>query len=422
VSSASSERSVLAAVALSGTLLPLNSTMLAVALPDIASGTGGGVAATSWLVTAYVVAMATLGPFAGRLGDRHGRRRMVLAGLAGFAVASAAAAAAPSLALLVAARLAQAAAGSLVFPNAVALLREALPEGRRSFGFGVLGSVVGAAAAVGPVAGGVLVGALGWRAIFLVNVPVVVAAAILTLRALPPARATAAPGVESGGPHRARSWTGPLRVPAFAAATGAVGLSNLTMYTTLLAVPVVVSQAGWSAAATGAALAALSLGMVVVAPLGGRQADRTGPRRPAVAGLTLVATATAALAVMGGAPPAGGLAVALLAAGIGLGLASAPLQVAAIEAVDPADAGLASGLFSTGRYAGSIVSALLLGALLGHDSGHAATLFALTTAAALAAAALALRLGGPDRPAAVVPVVKQARSSRPADVAAAPRA
>ena len=76
-SSGSSDRAVLAAVALGGTLLPLNSTMLAVALPDIASDTGGGVAATSWLVTASVVAMATLGPFAGRLGDRLGRRRML---------------------------------------------------------------------------------------------------------------------------------------------------------------------------------------------------------------------------------------------------------------------------------------------------------------------------------------------------------
>ena len=74
-SSGSSDKAVLAAVALSGTLLPLNSTMIAVALPDIASNTGGGVAASSWLVTSYVAAMAMLGPFAGRLGDRLGRRR-----------------------------------------------------------------------------------------------------------------------------------------------------------------------------------------------------------------------------------------------------------------------------------------------------------------------------------------------------------
>jgi MFS family permease len=379
-------------VALSGTLLPLNSTMLAVALPDIAAGTGGGVASSTWLVTAYVVAMAALGPSAGRLGDRHGRRRMVLMGLAGFAVASAAAGAAPSLGVLIGARLGQAAAGSLVFPNAVALLRDALPAGRRAFGFGVLGSVVGGAAATGPVVGGVLVGALGWRAIFLVNLPVVVAAVALTLRALPARAGRAAPRQPSAPAGRA--WTRPLRAPAFAAATGAVGLSNLTMYTTLLAVPLVLAdRPGWSAGSTGAALAVLSLGMVAVAPLGGRLADRLGPRRPAVSGLALLALATAGLAAMGATPSAAGLAVALLAAGVGLGLANAPLQSAAIEGVDPRDAGLASGLFSTGRYAGSIVAAALLAALLGHGSGHAAMLFTLTTVAAGGAAVLALRLG-----------------------------
>ena len=95
--SSASSRSLLAAVALSGTLLPLNSTMLAVALPDIADGVGGGVAASTWLVTTYVLVMAALGPFAGRLGDRHGRRRMVLLGLGAFGAASAAAGMAPSL-------------------------------------------------------------------------------------------------------------------------------------------------------------------------------------------------------------------------------------------------------------------------------------------------------------------------------------
>src|SRR5215213_9442983 len=211
-SSASSDRAVLAAVALGGTLLPLNSTMIAVALPDIASDTGGGVAASSWLVTAYVVAMATLGPFAGRLGDRLGRRRVLLWGLVAFAFASLAAGAAPSLELLIVARLGQAVAGSLVFPNAIALLRDALPEGRRAAGFGLLGSAVGAAAAVGPVAGGLLVGGFGWRAIFLVNVPVVCAAVMLSLRSLP--AGLIAPAGGEGGPRRPRwDWAQPLRVP-----------------------------------------------------------------------------------------------------------------------------------------------------------------------------------------------------------------
>ena len=400
-SSASSDKAVLAAVALSGTLLPLNSTMLAVALPDIASGTGGGVAASSWLVTSYVVAMATLGPFAGRLGDRIGRRRVLLWGLFAFALSSAAAGLAPSLEVLIAARLGQAIAGSLVFPNAMALLRDSLPEGRRAAGFGMLGSAVGVAAAVGPALGGALVGALGWRAIFLVNVPVVAAAIVLSLRHLPGGASSDSAAARS---HARWEWTQPLRVPVFGAATAAVGLSNLAMYGTLLAVPVVLAgRPGWSAADAGLALALLSVAMIAVAPSGGRLADRRGHRLPAAGGLALLTVAGALLAAMGAEPSAAGLGAALLLGGFGLGLAGAALQTAAIEAVDPRHAGVASGLFSSGRYAGSIVSALLLAALLGHGSAHAAAFFTITAVAAAASALLALRLDGarPGRSAAV---------------------
>ncbi len=393
--SSDSDRAVLAAVALSGTLLPLNSTMLAVALPDIASGTGGSLAASTWLVTAYVVAMATLGPFAGRLGDRLGRRRVILFGLLAFAVSSAAAGLAPSLGVLVVARLGQAVAGSLVFPNAMALLRDALPEGRRASGFGLMGSAIGAAAAVGPALGGVLTGAFGWRAIFLVNVPVVAAAVVLTVRALPVVRGTVAAPRAAGG---RRDWAQPLRVPEFAAATGAVALSNLAMYGTLLAVPVVLSERpGWSATDAGLALAMLSVAMVAVAPFGGRLADRLGHRTPAVAGLSLLVVATAVLAAMGGAPGAVGLAAALLLGGIGLGLSGAAIQTAAMESVQQRHAGVAAGLYSTGRYAGSIVSAGLLTLLLAGGSGHASLFFAVTAIAAAGAVLLALRLGPPER-------------------------
>lgn len=314
---------------------------------------------------------------------------MLLWGLFAFAASSAAAGIAPSLELLIAARLGQAIAGSLVFPNAMALLRDALPEGRRASGFGLLGSAVGVAAAVGPALGGVLVGAFGWRAIFLVNVPVVAAAVVMSLRALPTGR-VAAPA--SAARSRA-DWARPLRSPVFVAASGAVALSNLAMYGTLLAVPVVLAgRPGWSAADAGLALAMLSVAMIAVAPFGGRLADRRGHRLPAAGGLALLTVAGAMLAAMGAEPSAAGLTAALLLGGVGLGLANAALQTAAIEAVEPRHAGVASGLFSSGRYAGSIVSALLLAALLGHGSSHAVLFFAITAFAAGASALLALRL------------------------------
>jgi MFS family permease len=185
-------------------------------------------------------------------------------------------------------------------------------------------------------------------------------------------------------------------VPAFAAATGAVGLSNLAMYATLLAVPVVLADRdGWSPSDAGLALAMLSVAMIAVAPLGGRLADRRGHRAPAVGGLSLLVIATAALAAMGAAPTALGLAAALLLAGVGLGLSGAAIQTAAMEAVEQRHAGVAAGLYSTGRYAGSIVSAGLLALVLGHGTQHADAFFAVTAVAAAGAALLALRLGPP---------------------------
>jgi MFS family permease len=137
--------------------------------------------------------------------------------------------------------------------------------------------------------------------------------------------------------------------------------------------------------------------MVAVAPLGGRLADRRGRRAPAVGGLSLLVVATGALAAMGSAPAAAGLVGALLVGGIGLGLSGAAIQTAAMEAVEQRHAGVAAGLYSTGRYAGAIVSAGLLAALLGHGTQHAGAFFAVTCAAAGAATLLALRLGPPRR-------------------------
>ena len=403
------QRAVVAAVALAVTLLPLNSTMLAVALPDIASDTGGGLAATSWLVTVYVVALAGLSPFAGRLGDRLGRRRVVLAGLASFASASVLAAAAPSFAVLLVARLIQAASGAMVVPNGMAIVRTALPDGRRAAGFGAVGSALGIAAATGPALGGLITSAFGWRAIFLVNLPVAALAFALVVWAV------AADSAADRASHAARSHGALRRVlrrPGFAAPTAATGLSNLAMYSTLLALPVVLHHRdGWSTADAGLALALMSAVMVTVSPAAGRFADRNGHRAPALAGLALLAVAMAGLAAMGSVPPVVGVLVAMVTAGAGLGLANAPLQTSAVEAVDGCDAGVASGLYSTGRYLGSVGAAALLAVVLG-DGGHAAALFGIAGGAAVAAFAFALAISPRAEPSVA--------SGRPGSPAASP--
>jgi MFS family permease len=388
--------------------------------------------------------MATLQPIAGKLGDRLGRRSMVLGGLAGFALASTGAALAPNLPMLIVLRALQAVAGALALPNGVALLREVIPAERRGGRSGLIGAAVSLAAAAGPALGGLLVTAGGWRAIFLVNLLLVAPALLVGWRALPAlasprsirrfdlAGALLLAALLVGGAlllMLGRSAMRPMEIAlavvalgaglvlfvrrelrhpeplipprlfgqrAFAAANGAIALSNLSMYVTLLALPVwLARQPGWSSAQSGLALAALSAASVVFAPLGGRLTDRYGRRWPAVAGLALAAfglAILAAIAFSGGSATAqlsallGGLALA----GTGLGLSSAGLQLSSVESVEARAAGVASGVFSTSRYLGSIVGSSVLAGLIG--AGRLEAVFAIVVAAGMAAMLIGIGL------------------------------
>jgi len=437
-----SERALVLTAALAAMLLPLNSTMIAVGLPDIAHDFGGDAGSVTWLVAGYLIVMAALQPLAGKLGDRFGRRPLILGGLAWFAAASFGAALAPSLPVLVVFRLQQAVGGALAFPNALAVVREVLPWKRRGAAFGMLGSAIALAAAAGPPLGGALVELGDWRAIFLVNLPWVGLTVLLALQTVPAGTGGQRRGrfdgvgvvVLSGllaglawllNPGDVPAWVVPaglvavgitlvvflnyelahpdpvlqprlLRVKAFAAATAATGLSNLALYGTLLAVPVLLSQrSGWSSGEIGVTLAALSVPMVALSPVGGRMSDRLGRRVTATAGLVLLGVAMLPLAVAGRGVSVPLLVGSLICAGAGLGLSNPPLQAAGIEALDPRDAGVGSGLFSTGRYLGGIAAASLVAAsVTGDGGGDDVTLFALAAAAAGLAALLATRLPG----------------------------
>jgi EmrB/QacA subfamily drug resistance transporter len=437
---AARERAVLVAVALACVLVPLNTTMLAVGLPRVVDDLGVSLGAASWLVTSYLLAMASLQPVTGGLGDRFGRRPLVLAGLAWFAVASLGAALASGLGLLIAFRVQQAVAGALVLPNAMALLRAGVPRERLGSRLGLLGAAIGLGAAAGPPLGGVLLALGGWRATFLVNLPLVAVAVVLALRALPPETRAAAPvprtpfdragAVLLPAALAAAAWalTGaglpgrgavlvaaaaavlgvvlvrlelrrsqPILQPrlflrrAFGAASAGVALSNLAMYVTLLAVPVLLDRrGGFGSAAVGLVLASLSAASLLVTPAGGRLADRLGPRIPAVVGLGLQAAGLVPLALAPGALPAAGLVACLVTGGIGLGLATSALQAAALAAVEAPAAGAAAGVYSTSRYAGSITGAALLAGPLApaaSGTGGFALLFGVLALAAAGSAA-----------------------------------
>ncbi len=167
----------------------LDSTITQVAAPAIRRELGGSYAVIEWVTAAYALAMAAGLLTGGRLGDLFGRRRMLLIGLAGFVAASALCAAAGSAGELIAARAAQGALGAIMLPQVFGLIRDLFAAHEMGKAFGVYGPVMGLSAMVGPIASGGLISAdvfgAGWRMIFLVNVPVGLAALVLGARLLP---------------------------------------------------------------------------------------------------------------------------------------------------------------------------------------------------------------------------------------------
>ncbi len=396
VASRDGSRLVLA-VALGSMLVPLNSTMIAVALPELIDDLDTDLGSATWLVTTYLLAMVLLQPVAGRLGDRFGRGRLLLLGLAGFLAASIGAAVAPSLAVLIAFRVLQAAAGALVIPNGMALVREHTPAERLGARMGMIGSALTLAAAAGPLLGGVLIAAFGWRAIFLVNAPAAAGALALALRAIPRERPA---GAGSGSTPRLGRLPPNLIVSSLA-----IALTNMGMYVTLLSIPLLLDRrTGVDSVQVGLVLACLSITMAAFSPVGGRLSDRLGRRTPAVAGAVVLALGLVSLSLDPGAGSAV-IALHLLVIGAGVGLATPALQTAAMESVGVAHSGTAAGLSSTSRYVGAIIGTLLLAGPLapgvtGSDGFGLlyATLAGCAAAAVLAALLLPRRAGRGPRP------------------------
>jgi len=381
-------------LAVAAALVPLNSTMIAVALPDVGADFDIGTGSAGILVTAYLVVMLVGQPAAGRVVDAVGGRRALRWALGGFAAVSIATSVAPSLLLLVAGRVLQAVFGATLMPASQALLRSLAPADQRGRSFGLLGSFIGAGAAAGPVVGGVLTEAGGWQGIFLVNVPLCLAGYLL-IAGLP--RAATGAGRAPDG----RGVVATLRQRTFTSAFVVQATTTLGQYSLLLVVPIVLAGRGWSATATGLALTALTAGMVLVGPIGGRFGDAHGRRRPILLGVGTAAVATvAATALVEHSAP--GLVAAMAVFGFGLGFSLPSIQTVALESVPEELAGSASGVLSMSRYAGSIPASLLLTVLVTDQGGGARVylgIAAVTMVVAVqAAASLPKPVDVPRRP------------------------
>ncbi len=450
------ERAVLFAVGFGGMLVPLNSTMVAVGLPAISRQLEASVTQAGWLVTAYLITMAAFQPIAGKLGDRYGRRPFMLGGYAAFAVASLGCALSTDIWTLTIFRAGQALSAAVIFPNGTALLREIVPAHRRGARFGMLGSSIAFGAAIGPPLGGVLVEIGGWQAIFWINLPIVAVVLAVGWRTLPSGRyphsgqrfdlqgATLLAVVLAAGAWlltrlsdvtpgvlaamltvivvgfglflwRELTYPDPVVQPrffkrrAFASATAAIALSNLALYALLLIVPLMLDRRpGWSEARIGLVVTSMSIGMVLLAPIGGRMSDRLGRRTPAFIGMSLVTAGVVGLAVSGPDIAVSSLIVCLAFVGSGLGMGAGSLQTSAVESIEPEHAGMAAAASSTSRYVGSIVGAAVLAGLVNAPNGFQ-TVFTMTAVAS--AAAVVFTLGLPTR--AVSRPRRPTRATRP---------
>lgn len=398
---------------MAASLSPLGSTMIAVALPSIGQelGVGSG-SLTQWLVSSYlIVGIAFMSP-GGKLGDRIGHDKGLVLGMAIYGVGSVVGFALANLPSLAFARICMAIGGSLAVPAAMALLRNLVPAERRARTFGYFGSVMGTAAAIGPLLGGELTAQFGWRSVFIANVPVVVIALVLVRVAGPRARSVSETktrprfdvfgsmflglgltllviALQIVSPFAAALglagvlllgiftfWEQRVAEPvldlgmflkrSFAAASAVIGLQNLAMYAFLFQLPIFFEQVrGAEAGTTGRSIIGMMIAMVVFSPIGGRVAERIGVRLTVFSGsvLTLVGLSLVVdinrLAVPTDALPG------LVLLGAGYGLCSAPSQAAAMSAVRREDAGMAGGAVSTARYIGGVIGISALGYMLG---------------------------------------------------------
>jgi DHA2 family methylenomycin A resistance protein-like MFS transporter len=363
-----------------------------------------------------------------------------LLGAAGFGAASLLAIAAPVLPLLVALRCAQAGCGALALVSAAALVRTSVPGRRRGRAFGAVGASATAAAAAGPALGGAGVHLLGWRGAFVVGLPLVALTLAVGARALPrdprgqvEHRGFDLPGavlllavlgggaallsqfsgwplpavLAAGGALAAVGWwfvrwelrspypvldVRVFRVRAVVAAGAAVAASNAALYTVVLAVPLLV---GSNRAIV--LLVPLLAGASLASLLGGRLSDRWGRRPPALLGGLLIALPSLLLLTVDLARQPGAAAVLLGVCGIGQGMSTAAVQAAGLEALPAERAGLASGVWSTCRYLGSITGSSLLALLLADGTGVGAFTLAATGGVLSLAAAAGLPARQADR-------------------------
>jgi EmrB/QacA subfamily drug resistance transporter len=422
-------------VCLSIFMLLLDVTIVNVALPDIQRDLGSSFEDLQWVVDAYALALAALLLASGSLGDLMGRRRVFVVGLVVFVTASLACGLAGSPTTLNVARAVQGTGAAMMFATSLALIAQEFPANERGTAFGIWGATTGFAVAVGPLAGGALTDGFGWEWIFLVNVPVGIVTAAITLARVPRSA--------ERDPTARIDWAGlvtfstglfclvlalirgnddgwgsakivallvasaillaifiaaelrsdqPMldlhlfRVPTFTGAQIVAFSIHASMFSMFLYIVLYMQNVlGYTPLETGVRFLPVSLLSFIAAPIAGKLAERHPVRIFLSSGLALVGLG---LVLMSGIDPSDDWTTLLpgfILGGIGIGLINPPLATAAIGVVEPRRSGAASGINSTFRQVGTAVGIAGLGALLQSKLTHSLDTRGLASAAAKSA-------------------------------------
>jgi EmrB/QacA subfamily drug resistance transporter len=395
-------------------MVGLDNTIVTVGLPSIGRSLHAGVSGLQWTVAGYTIVLASLLMFSGAAADRLGRRTIFQVGLSLFTLGSWLCSLAPSLPWLIAFRVLQGVGGSMLNPAALGIITNTFTKpAERARAIGVWDGVFGLSMALGPVLGGVLVGAVGWRGIFWANIPVGLAAVSLTALFVPDSRAARARRPDPAGQilviimlaslaygiiqGPSYGWFSPRIFGFFVLSVAA--LSILLAYeprredplidfrffrsvpfsgANLTAICAIASMAGFlflstlylqdvrgfSALHAGLTLLPMPVMMGLCAPLAGRMVARRGPRIPLVIAGAALTLASAALSHLNPATTNGYLVITYALFGVGAGMVNSPITNGVMSGVPKSQAGVASGMNSSSRQLGQSLGVAVVGSVL----------------------------------------------------------
>jgi EmrB/QacA subfamily drug resistance transporter len=435
---------------LASSLSFVDGSVTSVALPAIKASYGAGAQDVQWVVNAYLLPLSALLLLGGALGDHFGRRRLLIGGTSVFGAASLVCALAPSLGLLLAARAAQGIGAALLLPNSLAILNAAYSGEKRGRAVGIWAAAGAAAAAIAPLIGGWLVGAVGWPAIFYINLPLAAGAILLAIRSVEESREAGAGRTDYAGAALATAglggltyaltlWSATRHLSTEALVALAAGIamsaaflwaehrrgsrammpldlfkgrcfSGLNLLTfllyasfgaTMLLIPyVLITSGGYSPVQAGLAMLPLPILMTSLSPIMGSLAARTGPRIPLTVGPIVVAAGMVLsfLATPGGSYWTGIFPMIIVLAA-GMTIAVAPLTASVLGSVEEKHVAMASGFNSAVARTGGLIATALLGAVLASkgealfNGFHVAMFVSAAVAASSSVVALTM-LGG----------------------------